>query len=105
MTENMFPNLWVRTAANHNKTLEAPHIIYVYSEKKQKTSAAKPSTFLSPPPPLIFVWPLEFHIWKLCPGVTSRLILVRVWEHIKGPHSESNMLRSIKHKALVVFVQ
>lgn len=51
MTENMFPNLWVRTAANHNKTLEAPHIIYVYSEKKQKTSAAKPSTFLSPPPP------------------------------------------------------
>lgn len=85
--------LWVRTAVNHNKNLGASHIIYVSGEETTKMN----ETVLIFVPPLIFVWPLEFHIWKLCPGVTSRLIMVKVQEHFTGPHSESNMLRSIEH--------
>lgn len=92
-------NLWVRTAVNHNKNLGASQIIYVFGEETAKICNETVLIFV---PLLIFVWPLEFHIWKLCPGVTSRLIMVKVQEHFTGPHSEPNMLRSIKHKSLVM---
>lgn len=95
INECMFPNLWVRTAINHNKN---PPRLFMCLEKKEQNSATNIDILVLFAPLLIFVWPLEFHIWTLCPGVTSSLIMVKVQERFTGPHSESHRLRSIKRK-------
>lgn len=97
MNECVFPNLWVRTAVNHNKNR-----LFVCSGKKEQNPATNIHVLVPFAPLLIFVWPLEFHIWTSCPGVTGSLIMVKVQERFTGPHSESHRLRSIKRKSLVI---
>lgn len=92
INECVFPHLRVRTAVNHNKN--PPD--YLCSEQNSATNIQILVPFA---PLLIFVWPLEFHIWTLRSGVAGSLITVKV-QRFTGPHWESNRLRSINRKSL-----
>lgn len=65
ISECVFPNLWVRTAVNHNKN---PPRFFMRSEKKEQNSATIVRILVLFAPLLIFVWPLEFHIWNVVSG-------------------------------------